>query len=210
MVTDETAGRSEESENRKLVDRLPPPYDNPEEPEEVCGVVRTSEPRFTQVIVQPHCLNQATPINHYHHHPMMDSSDVDEENGILNGLDELESHPVQEDGNGSTETIPSLWELNSTLDLGMDISDDPESQCLAPQLETQNQLIRSHSLEILVHRPASHGPLTLSKSDPMLSAQSSRRQSSGGESYAHRHVRLAMHRLPVVPVTSPEMCLIVY
>lgn len=196
VTTDSTEGNTQD-ENRKLVDRLPPPY---EEPEEVCGVARTSAQIHTRVMVEPDFLNQATPINHYHRPPRMDSSDMDEENGILNGPERRESQPVSDDGNGSTETIPSLWEPNSTLDLRIDASDDPEPNS---RMETQNGLVRSQSLELIARHPSPHRQLTMSRSDPMLPTQSRRRHSSGSESYAHRHVRLSMHRLPVVPVASP-------
>ncbi|XP_057378186.1 uncharacterized protein LOC130700184 [Daphnia carinata] len=192
VTTDSTNGNTQD-ENRKLVDRLPPPY---EEPEEVCGIARTSEQIHTVVIVESDIPNQATPINHYHRPLRMDPSDMDEENEILSGPERLESQPVSHDGNESTETIPSLWEPNSTLDLRIDASE------LTSRMETQNGLVRSQSLELIARHPASHRPLTLSRSDPMLPTQSRRRHSSGSESYAHRHVRLSMHRLPVAPVAS--------
>ncbi|XP_046657396.1 uncharacterized protein LOC124350647 [Daphnia pulicaria] len=176
-------------ESRNLVDRLPPPYEDPEEP---ANCILASEPVYTRVIVQQDVLNQATPIHYYHRHPKVESPDMDEDNANLPGAE-----PPIEDGNGSTETIPSLWEPNSVLDLHVDV---PESNC-TPRMNTI--LIRSQSLDLLTHHPHSHAVLTASRSDPTLPTDSRRRRSSGGESYAHRHVRLSMHRLPTTPVVSP-------
>jgi hypothetical protein len=164
-------------------------------------VARTSEPVYTRVIVQPDYLNQATPINHYHRHPKMES-DSDEDFAVLHGA---EPHP--EDGNGSTETIPSLWEPNSNLDLHVDSPGGGQSGNCTPRLHTE--LIRSQSLE-LCHSPPSPGILTASRSDPTLPIGSRRRHSSGGESYAHRHIRLSTHRLPITsPVVPPGMSIII-
>ena len=81
-----------------------------------------------------------------------------------------------------------------------------ESGGCTPRLHTE--LIRSQSLE-LCHSPPSPGILTASRSDPTLPIGSRRRHSSGGESYAHRHIRLSMHRLPITsPVVPPGMSII--
>ena len=198
VETTRPAVNDAKDESRKLVDRLPPPYEDPED-SAVCGVARVSEPVYTRVVVQQDVLNQATPIDYYHRHPRVESSDMDEDNANLHVAE-----PLVEDGNGSTETIPSLWEPNSVLDLHVDVPG--ESSCPStstPRLNTE--LIRSQSLELLLHRPSSHAVLTASKSDPTLPTDSRRRRSSGGESYAHRHVRLSMHRLPTTPIISPGM-----
>lgn len=182
------SGRREE-ESRKFIDRLPPPYELPEDFEAVCRPVGTLERNFTIVAAQEEYLNQATPMHHYHHlKPRMDSEIEDS-----NFLNQRELHSTNEDGNGSTETIPSLWEPISAIDVEME-SNDPalytrtESQELIP-------LTRSQSLELPALRPISN--CELSTSDPALVTSNRRRV----ESYAHRHVRLSRHRLANVPAT---------
>lgn len=125
-------------------------------------------------------------------------SDTDEDNAVWHGAEGREPHP--EDGNGSTETIPSLWEPSSALDLDSPVETGCPSTS-TPRLPTE--LIRSQSMELC--RPVPHGVLTASRSDPTLPIESRRRHSSGGETYAHRHIRLSMHRLPTAPVVSPGM-----
>ena len=168
--------------------RLPPPYELPEESEgEICGLVR--EHVYTVVAAQPDHLNQATPIGPCYR-PKIESDVEDEE-----FLHEAQETQPTEDGNGSTETIPSQWEPVSTLDL---------HHVESPPAGPSQPVARSQSLDLLPLHPLARS-LTPSGSDPALPMNSSRRRSSGGESYAHRHVRLSMHRLPIVPVTLPGM-----
>lgn len=191
QLTTETSGRERE-ENKKLVDRLPPPYELPDESGEICGPVHVSQRNFALVAAQPEYLNQATPINHFHHPKPKVDSDVEEDHGILNGP---EPQPVFEDGDGSTETIPSLWEPSSANDLQMESVSEPD--LFRPtQSQELRSLVRCQSLELPPIRPVYNRVLSATISDPTLPTDNGRR-SSGGESYAHRHVRLSMHRLAI-------------
>lgn len=190
-MTTETSGRERE-ENKKLVDRLPPPYELPDECGEIVGPVQVSERNFALVAAQPEYLNQATPINHFHHPKPRVDSDIEEDHGILN---EPEPQPVHEDGNGSTETIPSLWEPSSANDLQMESASD--LNLFRPtQSQGLRSLVRCQSLELPPVQPVCNRVLSATISDPTLPTDNGRRP-GGSESYAHRHVRLSMHRLAI-------------
>ena len=148
-------------ENRNLVDRLPPPY---ELPEDICSPVLSTERHFTVAAVAEQ-LNQATPIEPYHHANL--NTDADPLDALA-----IRQYPLtaNEEGNGSTETIPSLWEP-AIHDIQIAPAGLPRCQSL--EWPTTDR----------------HRVLVNSVSDPTLPRRSS------GSSYACRHIRLSMHRL---------------
>lgn len=159
-------------------DVLPPPY---ESPSDRVGLPRTSQYSYTLVLPEQDILNHAAPFEPYHSH-RRNSMDFDADLHVVD-----DAPPAQDDGNGSTETIPSLWEPSTFDEMPAENAEhmDHGSQ--------QNGLVRSYSLDssarFLAVNPVSHE----SRSDPALDG-SARRMLAGSQSYAHRHVQLSMYR----------------
>lgn len=122
--------------------------------------------------------------------------DSEEDDGLLN----LPVGAQLEDGNGSTETIPSTWEPISEMDLNQESQPEDVATCRAL---LPRRLFRSQSLEMPSVNAVSSGLRIPSHSDPSLASQPRQRLPSGGETYAHRHIRLSTYRLPTLPVNTP-------
>lgn len=163
-------------------DRLPPPYESLSGREDVCGPACSSDINYTVVTIERDYLNEATPIGPYHR-PLQDFAD--EVDDLL-----VPAGDLPEDGNGSTETIPSLWEPANHLTL-----EGADHSVTVPLFGDYN-LVRSVSLNLPNGRRIV--PLSSTRSDPCLpTGMDGRRRVPGATGcYADHHIDLSTYRPP--------------
>lgn len=105
--------------------------------------------------------------------------------------------PTMEDGTGSTETIPSLWEPSAVDEVSHESSEQPAEQ--------RHDLGRSYSFDSSAPFGVTNLIVRGNRSDPAVNG-SGRGLPFGGQSYANRHVQLSIYRSQSQITASPGNC----